>query len=98
MARYILSCYTYLPIKTVIVGEKPYTTDIYPFISSAISYAPSKNRATPSTIGMARDMSSNVGTTYLEVETWFGDGWKYLASGVLLVNYNTFVQFSSSRS
>jgi hypothetical protein len=98
VARYILSSCACLPVKTVIVGERPYATDIHPYISSAMSYDPSKSRATPSTVGMATDMTSNFSTTYLEVETWFRDGWKHLASGVLLLNCNTFLQFSSSRS
>lgn len=98
IARYILSSYACLPVKTVIVGERPYATDIHPFISSAMSYDPSKSRATPSTVGLARDMNVNFGTTYLEVENWFRDSWKHLASGVLVVNCNVFLHFSSSRS
>lgn len=98
VARYVLCSYICLPVKTIIIGERPYSTDIHPDVSSAMSYDPEKSRPTPSTTGLARDLSANFGTRYVEIETWFRDSWKYLASGVLMVNCSLFVQFSSSHS
>jgi len=98
VARYVLCSYICLPVKTIIVGERPYSTDIHPDVSSAMSYDPEKSRPTPSTTGLARDLSANFGTKYVEIETWFRDSWKHLASGVLIVNCSLFVQFSSSYS
>lgn len=98
IARYILCSYICLPVKTVMIGERPYSADIHPDVSSAMSYDPDKSRPTPSTTGLARDLSANFGTKYVEIEEWFRDSWKYLASGVLVVNCSLFVQFSSSHS
>lgn len=98
ICTYILSVYAFLPFKTIIIGERPYATKIHPRISSAMSYDASKSGATPSTVGMARDISTNTKLGYRDVEEWFRDSWMYANSGTLVVNCMTFEAFSSSSS
>lgn len=98
VSSYILCSYMALPVKTIIVGERPYSTDIHPTISSAMSYDPEKSRPTPSTMGLAADLSSTVSISHLEAERWFRDSWKYLNSGTVVVNCNTFLPYSSPHS
>ena len=96
--RYIMSSYVSIPLRAILVGERPYVSDIHPPVSSAMSYDPLRSPPTPSTIGISTDVSSCTGIGKVTVEEWARSGWKYLLSGVLIVNCMTFVQFSSSRS
>lgn len=96
VSAYILCSGMALPVKTIIIGERPYSTDIHPTISSAMSYDPSKTRATPSTVGVAMDLTRALGCKYAETERWFRDSWMYLASGTVVVNCTLFTNYSSS--
>lgn len=96
--RYVMSTCMGIPFKTILVGERPYATDIHPHVSSAMSYNPLKSTPTPSTIGIARDVSCNTDLTYVEVEEWFRDSWTYISSGTLVVNCVVFEKFTSSYS
>jgi hypothetical protein len=98
IASYVLCSSVALPVKTIIVGERPYLTDIHPLVSSAMSYDPSKARPTPSTIGVASDLSSTLGYPHIEAERWFRDGWKHASSGTVIVNCTLFTHYSSSHS
>ena len=98
IAIYILCSSMAMPMKTIIVAERPYTTDIHPEVSSAMSYDMSKTRPTPSTAGIAHDLQNSLGCKYIEVERWFRDSWKYLGSGTLVINCILFTQYSSSHS
>jgi hypothetical protein len=86
VAAYVLCTSMALPVKTLMVGERPYSTDIHPSVSSAMSYDPSKTRATPSTMGIAMDLQVTLGCKLMEVERWFRDSWTYMLSGVVIVN------------
>lgn len=98
VAMYILCTAIALPVKTIIVGERPYSTDIHPTVSSAMSYDPSKTRPTPSTMGVAMDLRVTLGCKQVEVERWFRDSWMYLSSGTVVVNCTLFTNYSSSHS
>lgn len=99
VARYLLSLWRALPVTTIIVGERPYYTDILPPVASAIAYDPSKTLCpTPSTHYLACDISAAGRVSYSTAETWFRDGWKYLNSGVLLINICVFREFMHPRS
>lgn len=98
VGMYILASYAFLPFRTIVIGERPYSTDIHPVISSAMSYDCAKSKATPSTIGVARDVSHNTDLGYAEVEEWFRNSWMFANSGTLVVNCTVFESFSSSRS
>lgn len=98
VCAYIAASHAFLPFRTVLVGERPYSTRIHPVISSAMSYDPSKSGPTPSTIGLARDVSCNTDVPYTEAEAWARDSWMYANSGVLVVNCTVFKSFSSSDS
>lgn len=98
VAAYILCSVIAIPVRTVIVAERPYSTDIHPLISSAMSYDPSRSRPTPSTVGVASDLHRSLGCKYIEVERYFRDSWKYLNSGTVVVNCTLFTSYSSSHS
>ena len=98
VARYILCSYLCIPVRIIMIGERPYSTDIHSEISSAMSYDQEKSRPTPSTSGMAKDLGLNFGVPYVVAERWFRDSWKYLGSGALVVNCNLFLHFSSPHS
>lgn len=95
VAVYILCCHMALPVKTLIVGERPYSTDIHPPVSSAMSYDERLSKPTPSTLGVASDLCNSLGCVLLEVERWIRDGWKHLGSGTVLVNCTLFKPYTS---
>lgn len=98
LSAYVMCCSMALPVKTIMVGERPYATDIHPPISSAMSYDLSKCRPTPSTVGAANDLNRNTGYPYTKGEAWFRDSWKYLRSGVVVVNCTVVFPYTSSYS
>lgn len=98
ICAYIMASPGFLPFKTVIVGERPYSSKIHPPVSSAMSYDVSKSKATPSTLGLARDVSFTTDVPYVEAEAWARDSWMYAHSGTLVVNCTVFKSFSSSDS
>lgn len=98
VASYIhMSCIA-IPLRTVIVAERPYSTDIHPAVSSAMSYDPLKSRPTPSTLGVSMDVHNVTGHSAREVENWFQSSWMYLQQGVLCVNCTLTEKYTSSRS
>jgi len=87
VARYILGIYAALPIQHVILGERPYRTDIFNAVSSAMSYDIDKEPyGTPSTNALAQDISLQHDISHAEVEAWFRDSWQYVKHGVVLLN------------
>ncbi|KAI0995214.1 hypothetical protein K3495_g12968 [Podosphaera aphanis] len=82
----ILCSHMALPVKTIIVAERPYRSKIHPIVSSCMSYDEKRSGPTPSTRGVAMDLSLQCGADYEEVEAWTRDGWKQLRNGVLFVN------------
>jgi hypothetical protein len=98
VALYLLCSSVAMPMKTIIVGERPYSTDIHPPVSSAMSYNPSMTRPTPSTVGVALDLSRTLGCEYAQVERWFMESWRHAASGTIVVNCTLFTRYSSSHS
>ena len=94
LARYIMCSWACIPVKTLIVGERPYGTNILPYAASAMSYNPNSNpQGTPSTITLATDVSNKYPIAADEVETWFRDSWKYLKCGVFLINACCYTKF-----
>lgn len=98
VASYIhMSCVA-IPLRTVIVAERPYATEIHPVVSSAMSYDPLKSKPTPSTLGVSMDVHNVTGYSAREVENWFRSSWMYLRQGVLCVNCTLLQRYTSSRS
>ena len=94
LARYIMCSYNCIPVATIIVGERPYASDILPYAASAMSYDYDKNpEGTPSTITLGTDISNKYDVDADLVEQWFRDSWKYLRCGVFLVNVCCFTKF-----
>lgn len=94
LTRYILSSHLALPVKTIVMVERPYRTDIHPYAVSAMSYDPAKNsEPTPSTAVLATDLKNRFGTDWHETEAWFRDSWMYIKSGVFLINVCCFEEF-----
>lgn len=98
VVRYLLAICNYLPVRHLVIAERPYSTDIHPRFSSAMSYDPLRSLATPSVLGMAHDIKNNCGTNYDTVIAWFRDSWSMLPSGVVIVNCMLFRPYQSSGS
>lgn len=81
-----------------ILVERPYKTDIHPYIFSAMSYDPEKSGPTPSTEGLARMICASTGADKTEIEEWFRDSWLYLSSGVVLLNVLVDGDLNNARS
>lgn len=94
LTRYIHASYLTLPVKTVVLVERPYRTDIHPYASSAMSYDPLKsNISTPSTAVLATDLKNVLGADWHNTEAWFRDSWMYIKAGVFLINVCCFEEF-----
>jgi hypothetical protein len=59
--RYILSFPSALPLKYVMISERPYASNIHGHVFSALSYDKRKSPPTPSTIGVSYDVANTVG-------------------------------------
>ncbi len=94
LARYLMCSYMCIPVATIIVGERPYATDILPYAASAMSYDSDKNpQGTPSTVTLGTDIANKHDIDADLVEEWFRDSWKYLRCGVFLVNVCCYTRF-----
>lgn len=94
LARYIQASYMALPVKTVVLVERPYGTDILPEVASAMSYNVEKNgKPTPSTAILATVMKNLFNEKWETTEAWFRDSWMYIRSGVFLINVCCFEPF-----
>lgn len=99
LARYILSVPYALPIEHIVLAERPYATDIFPYAASAMSYDASLNmNATPIVHFLALDISNATSLDYGTCKEWFRDSWKYLHRGILLLNVCTTYSFMDNRS
>ncbi len=99
LARYILSIPYMLPVKHIFLAERPYATDIFPYAASAMSYDAYRNiDTTPIVHFLALDISNGSDLSYETCRQWFRDSWKYLNSGVLLLNVCTTYGFMDNRS
>lgn len=100
MFAYIFELWRSLPVSTIILAERPYYTDIFPKVASAISYDPKLSGVTPSTHYLAQDLSYNKLMDYSTVEEWFRESWRYLTCGVVVLNicvYRSFMDPLSSK-
>lgn len=101
LCRYILGIPHAIPIKHIIIGERPYASNIFPFAASAMSFDPVlEPNTTPSVHYIARDIAKFHDIEYEVVHDWFRDSWKYLACGILVVNtcvYKNFMDPMSDR-
>lgn len=86
LMRYLLAVSSVKTIKDIIVVERPYKTNIHPEVFSAMSYDPRKSGPTPSTVAFSRVLSLVSDIPVETAEEWFRDGWRYLSSGVVLLN------------
>jgi hypothetical protein len=94
LIRYISGSCMALPVKTIVLVERPYRTTIHPHACSAMSYDPLKNSdPTPSTAAIATDMKNKLSTDWDEIESWFRDSWMFIKSGVFLINVCCFEEF-----
>lgn len=94
LLRYILASCMAIPVKTIVLVERPYRTNIHPYAASAMSYDPLKNSSpTPSTAAIATDMKNKLNTDWNEIEAWFRDSWMFIKSGVFLINVCCFEEF-----
>lgn len=94
LIRYISGSCMALPVKTIVLVERPYRTTIHPNVSSAMSYDLLKNPdPTPSTAAIATDMKNKLNTDWNEIEAWFRDSWMFIKSGVFLINVCCFEEF-----
>lgn len=99
LIRYILALPHALPIEHIILGERPYGTNIFPYAASAMSYDPLKqDEPTPSVHYLALDMVNTSDLCYNKAVDWFRDSWKYLNQGVIALNVCTLLPFMSSSS
>jgi hypothetical protein len=99
LSRYIVSIPYCIPVKHVILAERPYATDIFPYIGSAMAYNSDLDMdTTPIVHFLAMDISNGSDLDYDTCRNWFRDGWKYLNSGVLLLNVCTTYSFMDNRS
>jgi hypothetical protein len=94
LTRYICASYLSLPVKTIVLVERPYRTNIHPYAASAMSYDPAKNSTvTPSTAVLATDLKNRLDVDWHETEAWFRDSWMYMRAGVFLINVCCFEEF-----
>lgn len=98
LCRYILGIPHSLPIRHIVLGERPYGTQILPYVASAMSYDPDLSPTTPSVHYIARDIDNHTGMSYDTACDWFQDSWKYLRQGVLILNVCTYISFMNPLS
>lgn len=55
-----------MPLRTLIVAERPYHTFIHPEISSAMSYDTLKSRTHLLILGLAKDLATNTKITFAQ--------------------------------
>lgn len=94
LTRYIMGSHMALPVKTIVLVERPYRTNIHPYAASAMSYDPAKSSATtPSTAVLATDLKNKLNVDWHDTEAWFRDSWMYIRAGVFLINVCCFEEF-----
>lgn len=98
LSRYILGIPLALPLQHVILGERPYATDIHPHVSSAMSFDPMATDTTPSVHFLALGISNAHDVPYDVVHDWFRDSWKYLPHGIVALNVCSTSRFNSNES
>lgn len=99
LIRYILSIPCSIPVEHIILAERPYSTDIFPYAASAMSYnADLEINPTPIVHFLALDVSNASDLEYETCKNWFRDSWKYLNNGILLLNVCTTHSFMDSKS
>lgn len=98
LSRYILGIPLALPLQHVILGERPYATDIHPHVSSAMSFDPDATDNTPSVHFLALGISNTHDISYETVYEWFRDSWKYLTHGIVVLNVCSISRFNTNES
>jgi len=89
--QYVMSWSAHLPINTIIIGQNPYPTNIYPEIGSALSYDINKSkRVPPSVNALADDVYLYDGTSRQDTIACFEDSWILLEKGIILINETVF--------
>jgi hypothetical protein len=85
-SNYVMSWCDHIPINTIIIGQNPYPTDVYPEYGSAFAYDQKKSPYQKSVDVLAKDIH-NYDSTDANVSTeCFRDSWKLLDIGVILIN------------
>lgn len=98
LIRYILSIPYAIPVTHIILGERPYATNIFPYAASAMSFDPIKEDFTPSVHFLALGISNDTDVDYVTARNWFRDSWKYLTHGVIALNVCTLQKFMNNDS
>ncbi|KAF2861615.1 hypothetical protein K470DRAFT_285329 [Piedraia hortae CBS 480.64] len=93
LCRYILGIPRSMPIRHIILGERPYGNRILPYVASAMSYDPLLTNVTPSVHYIARDIHNHTDMDYNTARDWFQESWKYLRQGVLVMNICAYTPF-----
>lgn len=92
LSRYIMAIPYAIPVNTIILGERPYRTDIFPYVAPAMAYR-KECEVTPSVHFLAMDISNSSDIEYKEALEWFRDSWKYLRDGICILNVCTLYKF-----
>lgn len=98
LSRYILGIPLALPLRHVILGERPYATDIHPYVSSAMSFDPECTDYTPSVHFLSLGISNAHDISYNTVYEWFRDSWKYVTHGTIVLNVCSTSRFNTNES
>lgn len=94
LSRYVMLLHAAIPLEHIILAERPYATDIHPYISSALAYDPRKQSSpTPSVQYLAEFVCKEDTLTYTTAVDWIRDGWQHISRGVILLNTCTFRKF-----
>lgn len=70
----------------MVVIERPYFTDIFPEVFSAMSYDPLRSGPAPATAGAASLLVGLSSLAETHLEEWFRDSWGYMRSGAVVLN------------
>ena len=93
--NYVMSWCNYIPINTIIIGQNPYPQDIYSEYGSAFAYDETKSLPPKSVQVLAKDLY-NYDSTEIQVSTeCFGNSWRLLDVGVILINETVYDKITS---
>lgn len=99
LSRYILSMHCAIPIQHIVLAERPYGTNILPYVAPAMSYDIELDPTpTPSVHYLSLAINEGSNASYEDSVAWFRDSWKYLNHGIILLNVCCLYKFTDRRS
>jgi uracil DNA glycosylase len=85
--NYVLSWPQNLPVKLIVIGQNPYTDNVYPYMGSAFSYDPNICSVPPKSIrSLAEDLYESNGVPMHETIQCMRDSWHLMSHGTLMIN------------